>query len=187
MSNHAAFSMVLLNTQQVLATQRADQGSPHAMAQSLHTPSDGHLATAAGWGVAVMHLGASTWQQQHCKPCLACAMLSVQPLIPDCSAPSADLASKDVAIQLLLLIPSLRASAEAVLTSHLCMLMQHVAMTCPQCVQDIQHSMDELHKHPKNSKSGGMAPVYGMGAKSPDRGLIGEFLVAYQDVLLSGV
>ena len=33
---------------------------------------------------------------------------------------------------------------------------------------------------------GGMAPVYGMADVSPDRAIIGEFLVAYQDVLLSG-
>ena len=32
----------------------------------------------------------------------------------------------------------------------------------------------------------GMAPVYGLASVSPDRGIIGEFLVAYQDVLLSG-
>ena len=56
------------------------------------------------------------------------------------------------------------------------------------CVwQDLAEGMKELRSLPKGSDSGGMAPVYGMGAKSPDRGLIGEFLVAYQDVLLSGV
>ena len=54
-------------------------------------------------------------------------------------------------------------------------------------VQDIREGMEELQRNPKASSSGGMAPVYGMGAKSPDRGLISEFLVAYQDVLLSGV
>ena len=55
------------------------------------------------------------------------------------------------------------------------------------CVQDIREAAAELKANPKASNSGGMAPVYGMGAKSPDRGLIGEFLVAYQDVLLSGI
>jgi sphinganine-1-phosphate aldolase len=34
--------------------------------------------------------------------------------------------------------------------------------------------------------AGSMAPVYGMADVSPDRAIIGEFLVAYQDVLLSG-
>ena len=53
--------------------------------------------------------------------------------------------------------------------------------------QDIREAAAELKVNPKASSSGGMAPVYGMGAKSPDRGLIGEFLVAYQDVLLSGI
>jgi hypothetical protein len=31
-----------------------------------------------------------------------------------------------------------------------------------------------------------MAPVYGLASVSPDRNIIGDFLVAYQDVLLSG-
>ena len=54
-------------------------------------------------------------------------------------------------------------------------------------MQDIKEAAAELAANPKRSSGGGMAPVYGMGAKSPDRGLIGEFLVAYQDVLLSGI
>ena len=32
----------------------------------------------------------------------------------------------------------------------------------------------------------GMAPVYGMASGSPDRGLVGEFLLTFQDVLLTG-
>jgi len=32
----------------------------------------------------------------------------------------------------------------------------------------------------------GMAPVYGMASASPDRGLVGEFLLTFQDVLLTG-
>ena len=30
----------------------------------------------------------------------------------------------------------------------------------------------------------GMAPLYGMAAKVPDKRIVGEFLVAYQDLLL---
>ena len=45
--------------------------------------------------------------------------------------------------------------------------------------------MEDLQKGGQAVKDG-MAPVYGLASVSPDRGIIGEFLVAYQDVLLSG-
>ena len=38
----------------------------------------------------------------------------------------------------------------------------------------------------KKEEEEGMAPVYGMASASPDRGLVGEFLLTFQDVLLTG-
>lgn len=35
-----------------------------------------------------------------------------------------------------------------------------------------------------SSVSGGSAPMYGMANAVPDRGMIAEFLTAYQDVML---
>ncbi len=51
--------------------------------------------------------------------------------------------------------------------------------------QDLQECVDILQKDSAGVKDG-MAPIYGLASVSPDRKIIGEFLVAYQDVLLSG-
>ena len=51
-------------------------------------------------------------------------------------------------------------------------------------MQDLKETVLEVLKEP-SAPGSGMAPVYGMAAKMPDRGLIGEFLVQYQDALLS--
>ena len=53
------------------------------------------------------------------------------------------------------------------------------------CAQDLRQCVEELQEGGEAVKDG-MAPVYGLASVSPDRGIIGEFLVAYQDVLLSG-
>jgi sphinganine-1-phosphate aldolase len=52
-------------------------------------------------------------------------------------------------------------------------------------VQDLRECVEELQSGGAAVKDG-MAPVYGLASVSPDRGIIGDFLVAYQDVLLSG-
>lgn len=39
-------------------------------------------------------------------------------------------------------------------------------------------------RDPKAAVQGGSAPLYGMAAVVPDRRIVGEFLVAYQDALL---
>ena len=52
-------------------------------------------------------------------------------------------------------------------------------------LQDLQECVDILQKDSTGIKDG-MAPIYGLASVSPDRKIIGEFLVAYQDVLLSG-
>jgi hypothetical protein len=51
--------------------------------------------------------------------------------------------------------------------------------------QDLEAAMEDVRRDPGLSKLGS-APIYGMSAISPDRGIIGDFLEAYQDVLLSG-
>lgn len=60
----------------------------------------------------------------------------------------------------------------------------------PECeiqrpAQDLREIVEELQSGGEEVKDG-MAPVYGLASVSPDRNIIGEFLVAYQDVLLSG-
>jgi sphinganine-1-phosphate aldolase len=52
-------------------------------------------------------------------------------------------------------------------------------------VQDLQDCVEVLQRDSAGVKDG-MAPIYGLASVSPDRKIIGEFLVAYQDVLLSG-
>ena len=52
-------------------------------------------------------------------------------------------------------------------------------------LQDLQDCVEELQRDSAGVKDG-MAPIYGLASVSPDRKIIGEFLVAYQDVLLSG-
>lgn len=54
----------------------------------------------------------------------------------------------------------------------------------PAAVQDLEETVQEVLDKPATSESG-MAPIYGMNAKMPDRSLVGEFLTAYQDALLS--
>lgn len=51
-------------------------------------------------------------------------------------------------------------------------------------LQDLDEAVKETLQSPSNSNEG-MAPVYGMNAKMPDRSIVGEFLTAYQDALLS--
>ena len=54
----------------------------------------------------------------------------------------------------------------------------------PFCWQDLEEVVNEVLANPDASDSG-MAPVYGMNAKMPDRSIVGDFLTAYQDALLS--
>lgn len=51
-------------------------------------------------------------------------------------------------------------------------------------LQDLEHGVEECLQSPSRSDEG-MAPIYGMNAKMPDRSLVGDFLSAYQDALLS--
>ena len=53
-----------------------------------------------------------------------------------------------------------------------------------QLLGDIRTAVAALEADPAAAGKGGSAPVYGMSNASPDRGLLGEFLVAYQDTML---
>ena len=50
-------------------------------------------------------------------------------------------------------------------------------------VQDLKEAVAALAADPKLAKSGN-APLYGMAAVVPDRSIVGEFLVAFQDLQL---
>ncbi|CAL5221739.1 g3989 [Coccomyxa viridis] len=67
---------------------------------------------------------------------------------------------------------------------HMCFTGQHASIV-DSLLKDLQEVVDILQKDSAGVKDG-MAPIYGLASVSPDRKIIGEFLVAYQDVLLSG-
>jgi len=52
-------------------------------------------------------------------------------------------------------------------------------------LQDLDEAVKEALRYPVGSGEEGMAPVYGMNARMPDRSAVGEFLSTYQDILLS--
>ncbi|KAK9826850.1 hypothetical protein WJX81_007792 [Elliptochloris bilobata] len=66
---------------------------------------------------------------------------------------------------------------------HMCFTATH--SSAQPLLKDLHECVAEVAKG-DSKVAGGMAPVYGMADISPDRAIIGEFLVAYQDVLLSG-
>jgi sphinganine-1-phosphate aldolase len=49
--------------------------------------------------------------------------------------------------------------------------------------QDLKEAVATLKADPKLAKSGN-APLYGMAATVPDRSIVSEFLVAFQDMQL---
>ena len=51
-------------------------------------------------------------------------------------------------------------------------------------LQDLEEAVEEAFQSSGGTDEG-MAPMYGMNAKMPDRSIVGEFLTAYQDALLS--
>lgn len=66
---------------------------------------------------------------------------------------------------------------------HFCFTAAHVAVV-PDLVKDLQECCAALRANPGAVK-GGSAPIYGMANVSPDRAVLGEFLVTYQDVMLT--
>jgi sphinganine-1-phosphate aldolase len=66
---------------------------------------------------------------------------------------------------------------------HFCFTAQHAAVV-PSLVADLRSCIDALAANPAGVKDGS-APLYGLAGVSPDRGLVGEFLVAFQDAMLA--
>jgi sphinganine-1-phosphate aldolase len=67
---------------------------------------------------------------------------------------------------------------------HFCFTAQHVDVV-PGLIADMQAALAALAANPGGLGSEGSAPLYGLAGVSPDRGLIGEFLVAFQDAMLA--
>lgn len=50
-------------------------------------------------------------------------------------------------------------------------------------LQDLKACVAEVKRKPELAK-GGNAPMYGMAASLPDRSIVGEFLIAFQNAQL---
>lgn len=67
---------------------------------------------------------------------------------------------------------------------HFCFTAQHVHVV-PGLIADLKAAIAALRANPSGLGSDGSAPLYGLAGVSPDRGLIGEFLVSFQDAMLA--
>ncbi len=69
----------------------------------------------------------------------------------------------------------------------MCFTPAHSESLTQDLIRDLQDAVTEAAR--RESEGGqdedqGMAPLYGMAAKVPDRRIVGNFLIAYQDILL---
>jgi glutamate/tyrosine decarboxylase-like PLP-dependent enzyme len=65
---------------------------------------------------------------------------------------------------------------------HLCVTLRHTqAGVAQRFVEDLQAAVEEVKQAP--DAKGGMAPIYGMAANLPLRGVVGDVLKAYMDAL----
>jgi sphinganine-1-phosphate aldolase len=65
---------------------------------------------------------------------------------------------------------------------HLCVTLRHTQPgVAERFIQDLKDAVDFVRKNP--AQKGGMAPIYGLAATMPLRGLVGEMLKRYLDVL----
>lgn len=67
---------------------------------------------------------------------------------------------------------------------HFCFTAQHVDVV-ESLIGDMREAVATLKANPQGVGSEGSAPLYGLAGVSPDRGLIGEFLVTFQDQMLA--
>lgn len=68
---------------------------------------------------------------------------------------------------------------------HMCFTPAHSEDITKELILDLKDSVAYCMSHKDDEQSDqGMAPLYGMAAKVPDRRIVGNFLVAYQDILL---
>ena len=69
---------------------------------------------------------------------------------------------------------------------HICFTAAHSGHTVEELLRDVEECVQGVLAHPEEGGEG-MAPLYGMAATVPDRRIVGNFLIAYQDILLEGV
>lgn len=67
---------------------------------------------------------------------------------------------------------------------HFCFTAQHVNVV-DSLIGDLREAVAAFKANPHGGGSDGSAPLYGLAGASPDRGLIGEFLVTFQDQMLA--
>lgn len=67
---------------------------------------------------------------------------------------------------------------------HVCFTAAHSNAIVDELLRDLKECVAGLLEHPEEGKGEGSAPLYGMAAVVPDRRIVGNFLVAYQDILL---
>jgi len=65
---------------------------------------------------------------------------------------------------------------------HICVTLRHTLPgIAERFVQDLRSAVEHVRKNP--DEKGGMAPVYGMAATMPDRGIVADLLDRYMDLL----
>lgn len=67
--------------------------------------------------------------------------------------------------------------------AHMCLAPAHTSEMIDDLVADLKECVDEVKKGPKDGEEG-MAKIYGMAEGLPDRHIIGDVLVAYQEAAL---
>ena len=67
----------------------------------------------------------------------------------------------------------------------MCFTASHAPGVARELLADLKAAVEAAVADPAGAKAGS-APVYGAAAASPDRGLVAEFLGAYQDAVLDG-
>ena len=66
--------------------------------------------------------------------------------------------------------------------THLCVTLRHTQPgVADRFLVDLRGAVEHVRTHPK--ETGGMAPVYGMAASLPFRGVVGDMLKRYMDLL----
>jgi glutamate/tyrosine decarboxylase-like PLP-dependent enzyme len=66
--------------------------------------------------------------------------------------------------------------------AHICVTLRHTQPgVAERFVEDLHESVEYVKAHPE--ETGGMAPVYGMAAVMPMRGLVGDMLKKYLDLI----
>ena len=68
---------------------------------------------------------------------------------------------------------------------HICFTAAHSMTTVEELLRDVEECVAGVLAHPDGGAGEeSMAPLYGLAATVPDRRIVGNFLIAYQDILL---